>query len=157
MGLKTIRTTCLLTAYRDLGGVSRLDVRTRNGSVGISAAWTFQLSNNVYLSAEGFTNPQMQNARDPRPLGSRGRDGFEGTGGLLSFSFGAAPGSLPSRGSGEPSTEPVSANMSIVTQGPAARAAAKIGSQAFVEDVSTRVSSRPDGSQAWSRFLQFGR
>jgi hypothetical protein len=143
---------------RDLGGVSRLDVRTRNGGVGIAAAWTFQLSDHAYLSAQGFTNPQARSsARDSRPLGSPGGDVFEGTGGLLTLSFGAAPGSLPTRGSGQPGTEQASANMSIVTQGPAARAAAKIGSQAFVEDVSNRISSKPNGNQAWSRFLQFGR
>lgn len=142
---------------RDLGGVSQLDVRTRNGSLGVAAAWTFQLGDNVYLTAQGFTNPQVQSARDPRPLGGAGADGFQGTGGVLSLSFGAAPGSLPSRGSGGPGGGPASADTSIVTQGPAARAAARIGSQTFVKDLSTRVSSKPDGNQAWSRFLQFGR
>jgi hypothetical protein len=142
---------------RDLGGVSRLDVRTRNGSVGIAGAWTFQLSDDVYLTAEGFTNPQVRSARDPRPLGGPGPDGFAGTGGLLTLSFGAAPGSRASRGNGASNGEPVSPNAAIVTEGPAARAAAKIASRTFVEDVSTRVASRSRGNQAWSLFLQFGR
>ena len=155
-GIKNDPNYMFAHGVRDLGGVSRLDVRTRDGSVGLAAAWTFQLSNNAYLSAQGFTNPQVRSARDPRPLGSPGRDVFEGTGGLLTLSFGAAPGSLPSRGTGL-SSEPVSGNMSIVTQGPAARAAARIGSRAFVENVSTRVSSKRRGNQAWSLFLQVGR
>ena len=139
---------------RDLGGVSRLDVRTRDGSIGLAAAWTFQLSDHMYLSAQGFTNPQVRSARGARPLGSPGRDDFEGAGGLLSFSFGAAPGSLPSRGAGELSPEPVSPNMSMITQGPAARAAARLGSQAFVKRVLNRVSAKPRGNQAWSLFQQ---
>lgn len=139
---------------RDLGGVSRLDVSTRNGSIGLAAAWTFQLSGNAYLSAEGFANPQARSARDPRLLDTRERGVFEGTGGLLTLSFGAAPGSLPSHRRDGSSTEPVPANTSIMTQGPAARAAARVGSQAFVASVSTRVSSKPDGDRAWSLFLQ---
>jgi hypothetical protein len=137
---------------RDLGGVSRLDVRTHDGSVGLAAAWTFQLSDKMYLSAEGFTNPQVRSARDARPLGSSGGNVFEGTGGLLTLSFGAAPGSLPSRATGVPRSDPVSPN--IVTQGPAARAAAKIGSRALVQRVLTHVSSKPRGDQAWSLFQQ---
>jgi hypothetical protein len=141
---------------RDLGGVSRLDVKTRNGSINLAAGWTFQLSESVYLTAEGFTNPEVRSARDPRPFGSPGRDVFEGTGGLLTLSFGAAPGSVRSRARGEPSNEPT-ANESIVTQGPAARAAAKIASKAFVERVANHVSSDPHGNQAWALFLQSGR
>jgi hypothetical protein len=142
---------------RDLGGISRLDVRTRDGRVGVAAEWTFQLSDNAYLSVQGFTNPQVQSARGPRVPGSMGRDGFEGTGGLLTFSFGAPPGSPASRGAAASSSPPASSNMEIMTEGPAARAAARVGSRVFVESVNTRISARPNGNDAWSRFVRVGR
>ena len=46
---------------------------------------------------------------------------------------------------------------SIPTQGPAARSAVRTASQGFVRNVSTRVASKPRGSEAWTRFLQVGR
>jgi len=142
---------------RDFGGVSRLDVRTGNASVGVAAEWTFQLSDNAYLSVQGFTSAQVQSARGPRVPGSVGRDGFEGTGGLLTFSFGAPPGSPASRGSSTPAGGSSSSNASILTQGPAARAAARVGSRTFVENVSRRVLSKPQGNDAWGRFRRVGR
>ncbi len=139
---------------RDLGGISRLDVRTTDGAVKYGAEWTFQLGQNSYLSVHGFAEQGVSNARGGRVPGSSGTDsGFRGQGGLVSFTLGAAPGSTPAphrdtlaRGN---ETSPV---QSMVTQGPAARATARAASRAFLEQTKKQVFAHETGARLWEEF-----
>src|SRR4030095_5948250 len=81
---------------RDLGGVSRLDIRTGDGVLRYGAEWTFQLGRNSYLSVHGFCEKGVTSARAARVPGSVGIDaGPRGSGGLVTFTLGGARGSTP--------------------------------------------------------------
>ena len=141
---------------RDLGGVSRLDIRTGDGVLRYRAEWTFQLGSNSYLSVGGFCEHGATNARAARTPGSLGSDnGFRGSGGLLTFTLGAAPGSVPvSRSDDSSQGNDRSSLQSIVTQGPAARATARAASRAFVDEIKRQVV-RQAGPGYWDYFLGF--
>jgi hypothetical protein len=139
---------------RDLGGISRLDVRTTDGAVRYAAEWTFQLGQNSYLSIQGFTEQGASSARGARVPGSSGMDtGFSGTGGLLTFTLGAAPGSVPAPRGGSvvrgTETSPV---QSMMTQGPASRATARVASRAFLDQVKAQVVAEEAGERLWEQF-----
>jgi hypothetical protein len=142
---------------RDLGGVSRLDIRTGDGVLRYRAEWTFQLGSNSYLSVGGFCEHGATNARAARTPGSLGSDnGFRGSGGLLTFTLGAAPGSIPTPPRSDNSSQgnDRSSLQSIVTQGPAARATARAASRAFVDEIKRQVV-RQAGPGYWDYFLGF--
>jgi hypothetical protein len=143
---------------RDLGGVSRLDIRTGDGVLRYRAEWTFQLGSNSYLSVGGFCEHGATNARAARTPGSLGSDnGFRGSGGLLTFTLGAAPGSIPTPSHSDNSSQgnDRSSLQSIVTQGPAARATARAASRAFVDEIKRQVLRQATGSAYWDYFLGF--
>jgi hypothetical protein len=143
---------------RDLGGISRLDLRTVEGAVRYGAEWTFQLGRNSYLSVQGFCEQGVTNARGARVPGSIGiDDSWRGSGGLVTFTLGAAPGSIPTSRTLEnlAAGNESSPIQSMVTQGPAARARAKATSRAFVEQIKTQVLAQEGGPQTWKDFLGF--
>ena len=141
---------------RDLGGISRLDLRTADGVLRYGAEWTFQLGRNSYLSVNGFCEQGVTSARAARIPGAVGIDsGPRGSGALVTFTLGAAPGSIPSSRPLENVTSGnASPTRSIVTQGPAARAAARAASRAFVEEVKRRVLMPEGGQRTWQDFLR---
>jgi hypothetical protein len=142
---------------RDLGGISRLDLRTADGVVRYGAEWTFQLGRNSYLSVNGFCEQGVTSARAARIPGSVGIDsGPRGSGALVTFTLGAAPGSIPSPRSLESVTPGNGSSpiQSMVTQGPAARTTARAASRAFVEEIKRRVLMQEGGQRTWQDFLR---
>lgn len=132
-------------AIRDLGVVSRLNLtQIHKGRFDIEI--TQRVGRDVFLSARAFADL----GRNQTP-GLDGRD-FAGTGGMLTITFGAAPGSvkLPdSRGSlQEP---PV---WSLAMNGPAARARAEDDSAEFVESTKREVLKTANGQRRWTTFLE---
>jgi len=145
---------------RDLGGISRLDLRTGDGVLRYGAEWTFQLGRNSYLSVHGFHEQGVTAARGARVPGSVGIDaGPRGSGGLVTFTLGASPGSIPTlrsldnRAPGNESS-PI---QSMVTQGPAARATARAASRAFVEQIKRQVLAQEGGQRTWKAFVSLNR
>ena len=143
---------------RDLGGISRLDVRTGDGVLRYGAEWTFQLGRDSYLSVHGFVEQGVNNARGARVPGSVGTDtGPRGSGGFVTFTLGAAPGSIRApraqenlaRGSDSFAVQ------AMVTQGPAARSTARAASRAFVEQIKRQLQSAEQGQRTWNDFLAF--
>lgn len=132
-------------AIRDLGAISRLNLtQIHRGRFDIEI--TQRVGRDVFLSARAFADL----GRNQSP-GPEGRD-FAGTGGMLTITFGAAPGSvkLPeSRGSlQEP---PV---WSLAMNGPAARTRAEDDSAEFVESTKKEVLKTRDGQTRWTKFLE---
>src|SRR5262249_53113136 len=122
---------------RDLGGISRLDLRTADGVLRYGAEWTFQLGRNSYLSMNGFCEQGVTSARTAGIPGSVAIDsGPRGSGALVTFSLGAAPGIIPTTRPMENVTPGTASPIqSMVTQGPAARTTARAASRAFVEEI----------------------
>src|SRR5262249_1695551 len=127
-------------------------------SVRFGAEWTFQLGRSSYVSVRGFCEQGVSNARGARAPGSSGIDtSFRGSGGFLTFTLGAAPGSIapppaPDNLTLSTETSPV---QSLLTQGPEARAAAREASQAFLDEIKRQVSAQEAGPQMWEDFRVF--
>jgi hypothetical protein len=146
---------------RDLGGISKFDFKAADGVFRFAAEWTFQLNRQSYLSVQGFCEQGVKHARGPRIPGTVGMDTDpHGCGGMLTFTMGDAPGS-----NSRPqvvkddlmSAHDMSANQSMLTQGPAARAAARVASSAFVREIKLQVLASGQGQSAWEGFLKFGK
>src|SRR5262249_21493759 len=105
----------------------------------------------------GFSEQGVTNARGARVPGSVGIDsGPRGSGGLVTFTLGAAPGSIRASGALENLT-PANASspiQSMLTQGPAARATARAASRAFVQEIKRQVLAQDGGQRTWADFLR---
>jgi hypothetical protein len=143
-------------AIRDLGLISSLDLsELPHGRFDVQV--TQRVGRQFYLSARFFNNPIEQD-RYPFPLGRDRREGeaFLGTGGMILFTFGAAPGSVKPR---DPIVEerPQSAGESpywtIVTDGPAAQSRGEDASEEFIRGVMQEVNNANAGSKFWDDFL----
>jgi hypothetical protein len=151
-------------AVRDLGvnlggigiGISRLDIWELP-----AGRFDFELSarigGRVFLGGRVFshaTAPEFWQT----PLGRDGTVGPLGTGGMVTLSFGAPPGSVspperfPSSATVVPNGRPT---WSMATSGPAAQARAEDASADFIREVELEVNRAPGGSKAWTGFLKF--
>jgi hypothetical protein len=151
-------------AVRDLGvnlggvgiGISRLDIWELP-----AGRFDFELSarigGRVFLGGRVFshaTAPEFWQT----PLGRDGAVGPLGTGGMLTITFGAPPGSVspPER---FPSSVPLVPNgrptWSMATSGPAAQARAEDASADFIREVQLELNRAPGGTQAWNAFVNF--
>lgn len=134
-------------AIRDLGAVSRLNLtQVHRGRFDVEI--TKRVGRDVFLSARAFADF----GRNQIP-GPEGRD-FAGSGGMLSITFGAAPGSVRLPDSGGPLQEPPV--WSLAMNGPAARTRAEDDSAEFVESAKREVLKTRDGHKRWATFLESG-
>jgi hypothetical protein len=125
---------------RDLGcigsvpfGVSRLGFSQAPGGPRFDLQLSVPVWRNTWINLGGFAGPSPT-----RGLGIRdGMSGMEplGSGGMLTVSFGAAPGSLPS-------AVPKSQLEQIVTQGPGAQSSALEASVEFLRGVQKEADAR---------------
>ena len=151
-------------AVRDLGvnlggvgiGISRLNIWELP-----AGRFDFELSarigGRVFLGGRVFshaTAPQFWQT----PLGRDGAVGPLGTGGMLTITFGAPPGSVAPP-EPFPSSVPLVPNgrptWSMATSGPAAQARAEDASADFLRELQLEVNRAPGGAQAWNGFLNF--
>ena len=147
-------------ALRDLGAISRLDLtEVHRGRFDVEL--TMRLGGPVFLSGRFFTNPARFD-RAPIPTGrdSMFDSGFLGTGGMLTLTIGAPPGSLPARQRPDvPDFLPTGPSPmwdTIALQGPAARTRAEDASARFIQEVRQQfVRASTTGEQAWTNFLQY--
>ena len=140
-------------ALRDMSMFSRLDLgqlHQRRFDIEVSGRLTQQWS----LSFRFFHNPATH---FPLPLGrdSGAAEGFLGYGGMVTFGFGALPGSLPSpqRFQEPPSrSTSQSPDWQFTTHGPADMARAEDASQDFIEEIRREVLRAPNGIRLWENF-----
>jgi hypothetical protein len=152
----------LCHAIRDLGiylggvgiGISRLDVwdlPAGRFDVELSA----RIGGRVFLGGRVFVNPSTPDAWQ-MPAGRDGSVGPLGVGGMLTLTFGAAPGSLSTR-ERYPGSVPLvpngKATWSMATSGPAAQARAEDASNEFIAEVQRELSLAAGGGLAWSAFV----
>lgn len=137
---------------RDLGVVSKFDLTAVRNQPRLAIELSVPLPlRNSYISVQGFHQFGPQR-------GGGHMDSFQGpagSGGILSFSIGAPPGSLPQpnnrlTGSAE---DPYAC---MVTAGPAALMRAKDASRDYVREVKIKVRSDAKfGGKAWEQFVRW--
>jgi hypothetical protein len=152
----------LCHAIRDLGlyvggvgvGISRLDIwdlPAGRFDLELSA----RIGGRVFLGGRVFVNPTVPDPLHPVP-GRDGSVGPLGVGGMLSLTFGAAPGSVPAPDrfpSSVPLAPPGKATWSMATGGPAAQARAEDASAEFIDETRRHLSREPRGLRAWNAFV----
>jgi hypothetical protein len=130
-------------AVRDVGKVSKLEVKASNSSarLAVEGSWAINNSNDAFLSVQGFTDFGTGPPRYAGPPVPLGRDPL-GTGVIVSFSiplpgFGAAPGSIRPRllGRGDAPDDSADDPNRILTDGPASEARARNDSVAYIGEI----------------------
>jgi hypothetical protein len=131
-------------ALRDTGYISKVAVSEHQFALGVAT----RADPDTYLGAEAFA-----------PLGDQTSmtQGFRGWGGMVTITFGAAPGSLrppdttPGR---EPQRNGDSAQSCLATEGVADKAKATDDSEKFIADIQKEVERKDKGAEIWNDFLQ---
>jgi hypothetical protein len=149
-------------AVRDLGivlggvgiGISRMDIWELP-----AGRFDFELSarigGRVFLGGRVFNHPTAPEFWQS-PLGRDGAVGPLGTGGMVTLTFGAPPGSVsPPEPPSSTTVVPNRPTWSMATSGPAAQARAEDASADFIREVELEVNRAPGGAKAWSGFLNF--
>jgi hypothetical protein len=131
-------------AIRDLGFVSITNTIDVNASL--------RIGREAYIGVQGFfrlpSNPDPPRGGEP--------PGFSGAGGMLTFTFGAAPGSVHVRdpfpdGRGVADSH----YSSMLASGRADLSRAEDATEDFIKNIEKDVEKKPDGGQAWLLFLHF--
>lgn len=130
-------------ALRDLGYISKIGVDEHQFALGVATRVDPQL----YLGTELFG-----------PTGSQSSmtGGFRGWGGMVTLSFGAAPGSMPSpdprvRGDNQPSDDAV--RPCLTTEGVADKAQATDKSTRFIAEIKEEITAAQKGGETWDNFV----
>src|SRR5262245_26921224 len=137
-------------AVRDLGFVSLLDVQAANSSARLAVELTWRLppSNDVFWSVQGFTDfgtGPPRYAGPPTPTGMAPL----GSGGMITLSWGAPPGSLRAPYQERDPTYVENPNRRMLTEGPAARSRARSDSISYIEEVRGAVLTQ-SGEGSWN-------
>jgi hypothetical protein len=151
-------------AVRDLGvnlggvgiGISRMDIWELP-----AGRFDFELSarigGRVFLGGRVFSHASAPEFWQS-PLGRDGTVGPLGTGGMLTLTIGAPPGSAPPPDRSS-SSVPLVPNgrptWSMATSGPAAQARAEDSTADFIREVELELKRAPAGAQAWNAFVNF--
>lgn len=131
-------------AIRDLGVVSVTN------ALDVDVNW--RISEELYVGVKGFVHP-ANNYLAPSPWGRPPE--FAGSGGMLTITFGAAPGSVQpkdyfpdSRGARETKYS------SMMSSGRADLSRAEDDTEKFIDAIRRDVEAQPDGTVSWNWFLQ---
>jgi hypothetical protein len=126
-------------ALRDMGYISKVGATEHQFALGVA----MRVSPQGYVGADFFG-----------PTGSQASmSGFRGWGGLLTYSYGAAPGSVrqPDRGSGEARNSEELIESCLDTEGVGDKAKATDDSKAFVKEIEQDVEA--EDSKKWQDFI----
>ena len=130
-------------ALRDVGYISKVAASEHQFALGLAT----RANPDTYLGVEGFA-----------PLGDQGSmtQGFRGWGGMVTLSFGAAPGSLrpPDTTPGGDRRGADATETCLPSEGVADKAKATDDSESFVHEVKKEVEENGKGSEIWNDFLQ---
>lgn len=129
-------------ALRDTGYISKVAVSENQFALGLAT----RANPDTYLGVEAFA-----------PLGDQTSmtQGFRGWGGMVTITFGAAPGSLRSPdASGHSQGADTYDQSCLATEGVADKAKATDDSEEFVADIQKEVERKNKGAELWSDFLQ---
>jgi len=152
----------LCHAIRDLGvnlggvgiGISRLDVWELNAGkfdLEVSA----RIGSRAYLGGRVFNHGSGADLWQT-PGVRNGGAGPLGMGGMLTLTFGAAPGSVsPPEPGSVPLVPPGRPSWGMATSGPAAQARAEDASADFIQDIQRELNGHPGGAKAWNAFVSF--
>lgn len=138
----------LCHALRDLGAVSLLNLtKLHEGRFDLEV--TQRIGRDVFLSGRVFADLGTQQL--PGPRGRLDANEFYGTGGMLTLTFGAAPGSMRT---GQPHRENEPPVWTLAMNGPAARARAEDETAEFVASLRSEVEKASGGQRLWMAFVQ---
>jgi hypothetical protein len=130
-------------ALRDVGYISKVAASEHQFALGLAT----RADPDTYLGVEAFA-----------PIGDQRSmtQGFRGWGGMVTLTFGAAPGSLrpPDTTSGRDQRSADDLDSCLPSEGVADKAKATDDSEAFVADVKKEVEAKGKGSEMWADFLQ---
>jgi hypothetical protein len=141
-------------AIRDLSWVSDIVVGPKRTEIELS----YRVAGDIYVGVRGFHNGQGPSPYLPPTMhGPEWNNSFQGTGALVSITFGAAPGSLPPPGSsiGNAATPDDRQFWQTTTRGVGMRTRAEDDSGEFIKSIERVVKGQPNGANSWTAFLSW--